>query len=183
MSIPKMKKKNLFVSKSIMALASLKSNCPKASNSQTININVDRNSTSQAIPNDQNDQKVIDRDVVNYSEQQILDQNPYADLENNIVKALSIMLDLVESKPLIVDDQIVVPRDILIELLKILTEGEEITINEIIPDSGCLYKVPKYSIIDKLYIIKEGNPLILKYSFPDVVKLFDDHKISIKLVC
>ena len=103
--------------------------------------------------------------------------------KENMAMALSIMLNLVENNPLIINKYIIASRDCLIELLKLLTGGEDISINEVVSDVGCSCNSVEYSLIDKIYVIKDGQIYVLKYSFPDAVKILDDHKISIKMCC
>jgi len=37
-------------------------------------------------------------------------------------------------------------------------------------------------MIDKIFVVKGGATYNLKYSFPDVVSILDEHKISLKMV-
>ena len=104
--------------------------------------------------------------------------------KEDIAKALSIMLNLVENNPLIVNKCIVAPSDILAELIKLLTSADEVKLNYALEDDvGCTCGAVKFLAIDKIYVVKDGQTQVLKYSYPDAIKLLDDHHISYKLVC
>ena len=103
--------------------------------------------------------------------------------KENIAKALSIMLNLVENNPLVVNKIIIAPENILAELIKLLTSADQVKISYILDnDVGCSCGSVKYIAVDKIYIVKNEDTQILKYSYPDVIQILDDHKISYKLV-
>ena len=86
-------------------------------------------------------------------------RNDFQQLQNlivekeNLAKALSIMLNLVENNPLIINKIIVAPSDILAELIKLLTSAEEVKINYILDnDVGCSCSSVKFIPIDKIYV-------------------------------
>ena len=117
-------------------------------------------------------------------------RNDFQQLQNlivekeNLAKALSIMLNLVENNPLIINKIIVAPSDILAELIKLLTSAEEVKINYILDnDVGCSCSSVKFIPIDKIYVIKNDETKILKYDYPDALQILDQHKISYKMVC
>lgn len=99
-----------------------------------------------------------------------------------ISRALSIMLNLVEHNPLIVNKVIVAPRDVLSELIKLLTSADDVSFKECDPEIGCSLSSVKYTVIEKIYVLKNNETFNLKYSFPDVIKILDEHRISLKLV-
>ena len=99
-----------------------------------------------------------------------------------ISRALSIMLNLVEHNPLIINKVIVAPRDVLAELIKLLTSAEEVSFKESDPEIRCSLSSVKYNVIEKIYVLKNNETFNLKYSFPDVIKILDEHRISLKLV-
>ena len=103
--------------------------------------------------------------------------------KEDMALALTLMLNLVENNPLIVNKYIVAPEDVLCELIKLLTSASSVTIKNLIDeDVGCKCGAVKYQVIDKIYVEKDGDTHILKYSFPDATKLLDEHRISTKLV-
>ena len=117
-------------------------------------------------------------------------RNDFQQLQNlivekeNLAKALSIMLNLVENNPLIINKLIIAPSDILAELIKLLTGGDEVKINYLLEDDvGCTCSIVKFIPIDKIYVIKNDETKILKYDYPDALQILDQHKISYKMVC
>ena len=103
--------------------------------------------------------------------------------KEGIAQALSIMLNLVEHNPLIVNKYIVAPTNILEQLIKLLTSADDVQINLALDgDVGCSCGAVKFYPVDKIYVIKNGETSILKYAYPEAIKLLDDHRISIKLV-
>ena len=92
------------------------------------------------------------------------------------------MLNLIEHNPLIINKIIVAPRDVLAELIKLLTSADEVSFKEADPEIGCSFASVKYNVLEKIYVIKNNETFNLKYSFPDVIKIMDEHRISLKLV-
>ena len=99
-----------------------------------------------------------------------------------ISRALSIMLNLVVHNPLIINKVIVAPRNVLAELIKLLTSADEVSFKESDPEIRCSLSSVKYNVIEKIYVLKNNETFNLKYSFPDVIKILDEHRISLKLV-
>ena len=88
-----------------------------------------------------------------------------------ITQALSIMLNLVEHNPLIVNKYIISPKEILINLIQLLTEADKVEIiMNIDVDCGCSSN-NKYSVIDKIYVSKDGSTSILKYGFAEALQI------------
>ena len=103
--------------------------------------------------------------------------------KENIAKALTIMLNLIENNPLIINKLIIAPADVLTELIKLLTSSDEVKFNYLFDaDVGCTCGVNKYVAIDKIYVIKNGETKIMKYDYPDAIQLLDQHRISYKFV-
>ena len=97
-----------------------------------------------------------------------------------ITQALSIMLNLIEHNPLIVNKYIISPKDILINLIQLLTEADKVEIiMNVDVDCGCSSN-NKYSIIDKIYVSKDGSTSILKYGFAEALQILEIHRISTK---
>ena len=97
-----------------------------------------------------------------------------------ITQALSIMLNLVEHNPLIVNKYIISPKEILINLIQLLTEADKVEIiMNVDVDCGCSAN-NKYSVIDKIYVSKDGSTSILKYGFAECLQVLETHRISTK---
>ena len=100
-----------------------------------------------------------------------------------ITQALSIMLNLIEHNPLIVNKYIISPKDILINLIQLLTEADKVDIIMAVEDveCGCTSSSKNnYSVIDKIYVNKDGSTSILKYGFAECLQVLENHRISTK---
>ena len=211
MSLPK--SKMLSASKSIMAIASLKRDTQRTTQhqKQVVNINVQPPiqpttvhypapyeveegitvvppsvpPTVPQAPPQQPSQPV---------ERKIDDSlNPYAEigeLQNVIsnsetaVRALIMIIDIMQSNPLIINKLIVAYAEPFKELIKVLTNADDVDI-QYVDDVGC-FASSKYNLVEDIYVIKNVNGDIqtqsLKYGYPDVLRLFDRFKISVKMI-
>lgn len=210
MSIPK--SKMISPSKAILAMASVRKDCPRLTGTQQQNVNITLNTTQQP-ENAQVKPKTREIDegvfVVEPTPQPI-PQDPYTPpelpVEEGPVKyrgvndaylnlgemrqiisnseqmnyALILIIDLIQSNPLIVNKYIIPIEQTFTELVKILTNADyvEIQYNE---DIGCVAS-KKYKLIDDVFVIKNEESKNLKYSYPEVFRLFDRFKISTKMI-
>ena len=102
--------------------------------------------------------------------------------KDNIINALSLMVDIMESNPLIVNKYVIADLDSLTLLIQYLTEAERVDIQEGLDvDCSCI-GCPKYTPVDKIYITKNGETQNFKYQYPNANKVLDDHHISVKFV-
>ena len=133
----------------------------------------------------------------------VLDINPYSKVEDrgqspfglntvedlqkalihqeNVSKALAVMLRIIENNPLIVNKLIIADIESLRSLVKLLTDADEVEIVTLDPEVTCVCSFSLCSVIDKIFVYKDGVNHNLKYSFPDVIKILDDHNISYKM--
>ena len=103
--------------------------------------------------------------------------------KDNLIEALSLILDIYENNPFIVNRFIVAQEDELTRLLFLLTGAEEIQIIKSDPEvKCCVKKIDKVQYISKIMVKKNGNTYNFKYSFPNVVQLLDNRRISWKLI-
>ena len=103
--------------------------------------------------------------------------------KNSLIQALALIIDLYENNPLIVNKLIVAREDELIQLLLLLTGADSVEIvKKDSVDGGCLCKIPKYDLVDKIMIHKGDELYNLKYSYPSVIRLLDNRRVSIKIV-
>ena len=102
--------------------------------------------------------------------------------KDNLIEALSLILDIYENNPLIVNKLIIAEEEVLTRLLFLLTGAEEIQLIKGDPETGCMCKVDKFQYIQKIMIRKNGNSYNFKYSFPNVVQLLDNRRINYKVV-
>ena len=102
--------------------------------------------------------------------------------KDNLIEALSLILDIYENNPLIVNKLIIAEEEVLTRLLFLLTGAEEIHFVKADPETGGTCKVDKFQYIKKIMIRKNGNSYNFKYSFPNVVQLLDNRRINYKVV-
>ena len=103
--------------------------------------------------------------------------------KNSLIQALALIIDLYENNPLIVNKLIVAHEEELIRLLMLLTDADSVEIvKKDTVDGGCLCKIPKYDLVDKIMIHKGDELYNLKYSYPSVIRLLDNRKVSIKII-
>ena len=211
MSVPK--SKVLSVSKGIMALTNLTHGSPEVKQNVIVKNYVtpvvkEEKKTRNAVIDGVEDPNVVIVEPTANKDEKVSYENPYVsipeerdlttieDIRNaykqlnetikekeNIAKALTIMLNLVENNPLIINKLIIAPADVLTELIKLLTSSDEVKFNYLFDaDVGCTCGVNKYVAIDKIYVIKNGETKIMKYDYPDAIQLLDQHRISYKFV-
>ena len=203
MSVPK--SKVLSVSKGLIGLNSMKTGCPNNHQNVVVNVNtthkavIDGEELSDVVvidPLPNNDVKQsakIKCESSNVSQMKTREiasvEDINADYEqllkllktkDAITQALSIMLNLIEHNPLIVNKYIISPKDILINLIQLLTEADKVEIiMNVDVDCGCSSN-NKYSVIDKIYVTKNGSTSILKYNYAEALQILEQHRISTK---
>ena len=211
MTVPK--SKVLSVSKGIMALTNLTHGSPEVKQNVIVKNYVtpvvkEEKKTRNAVIDGVEDPNVVIVEPTINKDEKVSYENPYESLpeerdlttiedirntykqlnetikeKENIAKALSIMLNLIENNPLIINKIIIAPADVLTELIKLLTSQDEVKINYLFDaDVGCSCGVNKYVAIDKIYVIKNGETKIMKYDYPDAIQILDQHRISYKFV-
>ena len=211
MTVPK--SKVLSVSKGIMALTNLTHGSPEVKQNVIVKNYVtpvvkEEKKTRNAVIDGVEDPNVVIVEPTTNKDEKVTYENPYEsipeerdlttieDIRNtykqlnetikekeNIAKALTIMLNLIENNPLIINKLIIAPADVLTELIKLLTSSDEVKFNYLFDaDVGCTCGVNKYVAIDKIYVVKNGETKIMKYDYPDAIQLLDQHRISYKFV-
>ena len=101
--------------------------------------------------------------------------------KDNLIEALSLILDIYENNPLIVNKVILSKEDELTRLLFLLTGADSIELVKLEPEIGCCKVADKFIHINKILIHKGDNTYNFKYSYPNVVNLLDNRKISYKI--
>lgn len=211
MTVPK--SKVLSVSKGIMALTNLTHGSPEVKQNVIVKNYVtpvvkEEKKTRNAVIDGVEDPNVVIVEPTTNKDEKVSYENPYESLpeerdlttiedirntykqlnetikeKENIAKALTIMLNLIENNPLIINKLIIAPADVLTELIKLLTSSDEVKFNYLFDvDVGCTCGVNKYVAIDKIYVVKNGETKIMKYDYPDAIQLLDQHRISYKFV-
>ena len=211
MTVPK--SKVLSVSKGIMALTNLTHGSPEVKQNVIVKNYVtpvvkEEKKTRNAVIDGVEDPNVVIVEPTTNKDEKVSYENPYESLpeerdlttiedirntykqlnetikeKENIAKALTIMLNLIENNPLVINKLIIAPADVLTELIKLLTSSDEVKFNYLFDaDVGCSCGANKYVAIDKIYVIKNGETKIMKYDYPDAIQLLDQHRISYKFV-
>ena len=194
MSIPV--SKILKASKSIMAIADLNHNSPSTQNSQNVSVVI--NTPPQPDKSVSYPDKVVEAEQVNDNK---ITTNPYIGLpttrdiesamkkteemtesiddKENTIKALSLIIDILQSNPLIVNKFVIAELETLQELIRLLTSSDNVEID--CNDIECSCTKVKYRTIKRIYITKD-NELYNIQQCPVLLKLFDNYKISLMFV-
>ena len=194
--------KILKASKSIMAIADLKHNSPQQQQAQNVNVIVNAApEKAVAYPKLEHDELKRPKD----EEQK--DNNPYSGLppspeivntrdieeamkkteeisesieeKDNTIKALSLIIEIIQSNPLIVNKYVVAELETLTELIRLITNSDSVEIDT--DDIECTCSKPTYRIIRRIYI-KKDEVIYGMSQCPVLLKLFDNYKISLNLV-
>ena len=136
------------------------------------------------------DPPVVERDIVLEPDEQEPPNNFYEEVEalhamvNNyetVAKALILIIELLQSNPLKLNKIIVPTEPAFKELIAVLTAAEDVEIRYS-EDISCGISSKKYRVIEDIIVVKNQEPKSLKYSYPDVIRLFDKFDISIKMI-
>src|SRR5215469_7557020 len=178
MSIPK--HKVLSVSKGFGINAQLSHKNQK----QTQNVVVNINKSGEAIAE------------VKYGETpKAVSENPYAHLElptnveefqriltakDNNIQALNLIIHIIKSNPLMINNFVISYASDLEVLMKLLTGGDEV---QIVPndfEAGCCSS-GSCVMIDKIFVAKNGETQNLKYNYPEVIRTLDEYRITYRM--
>ena len=121
----------------------------------------------------------LDQDGTYTPESRIEELQAQIQDQSKIVEALSLIIELLESNPLIVNRYVIAKMDLLQELIMLLTGGENVEI--LVTDIECGCSASKaVNPIERIYVTKGGEILQLKYNFPDALRMLETHRISTK---
>ena len=98
-----------------------------------------------------------------------------------VAQALILIIDIMQSNPLMINKFIVPKESYFHDLICVLTHAEDVDIKRV-EEVGCTLSSKKYDLIDDIFVIKDGEPNSLKYAYPEVARLFDRFNISIKMI-
>ena len=139
--------------------------------------------TSQALT-DSVDNKIINERTIDTAKKSLDEMEALLKDKDNLIEALSLLLDIYENNPFIINKFIVAQEDELTRLLFLLTGADEIQLIKSDPEvKCCIKKIDKVQYISKIMVKKGDNTYNFKYSFPNVVQLLDNRKVTWKLVC
>ena len=138
---------------------------------------------------------IIERDIVLEPEQPDVTTDTttkdfYEELDNlhtivnnyeAVAKALILIIELLQSNPLQLNKIIVPTEPAFKELIMVLTGADDVEIRYS-EDIACGITSRKYKVIEDIIVIKNQEPKSLKYSHPDIIRLFDRFNISIRMI-
>lgn len=133
------------------------------------------------------------------------DSNPYANLNSRnietaqarleqikaqqpdnekVIRALSLIIDILYNNPLYINRYIVAEASCLKELVKILTDADDvdITIQDPACECGCTGSSSRVATIDSIYVKKNNNVVEFKYAYAEAKQILESNHISMKLV-
>ena len=175
MSLPK--SKILSVSKGFAAAAEIYNNSPNQT--QILNVNINKEPEKEVVEEslNQNELKPDSKENEDSSELKLPDTT-----KDNIISAYALLLKIIESNPLIINKYIIAKSSELIELIHLLSESDTVTIKRLNDVSCNCFGASSSSAVDKIYITKNNETFNLKYDFPEVNKILDEHHINVKFV-
>jgi hypothetical protein len=104
---------------------------------------------------------------------------------DNVVKALSLIIELMQNNPIKINSLIIAKGDTLIELIKLITGAEDVELkySDIDPDCGCCSGTG-YDLesVNQILVTKEKEIYNLKYNCPEAIVLLDKYRINYKFV-
>lgn len=200
MSLPT--SKILKSSKSIMAIADLKNNSPTTQQAQNVQIvvsptyadkkvvypNAEKEHTGEAFQEQQtpdnpysglpNEQTIINRSIET-AMKKTGEITETIEEKDNTIKALSLIIEIIQSNPLIVNKYVVAEMETLAELIRLITNSDKVEID--CDDIECSCSKTKYQVVKRIYINKGGEVYGITQC-PVILRLFDNFKISLNLV-
>ena len=179
-----------------MAIADLNHNSPSTQTSQNVNVVINTPQPDKAVSYPD---KVVEAEQT--ASMNVSDTNPYSGLpstrdiegamkkteeisesiddKENTIKALSLIIDILQSNPLIVNKFVIAELETLQELIRLLTSSDKVEID--CNDIECSCTKVKYRTIKRIYITKDDELYNIQQC-PVILKLFDNYKISLMFV-
>ena len=195
MTLPK--SKVLSSSRSIKTIANVNSDIQKTNQIQNVNVVVQPSKSEPQIETQpQQSPPVYPQTTYPYAYEvpaaaqiiersaQDIQQDIEAEIQNkdNMITALSLIIDILESNPLIINKYIIASTDNLQNLIMLLTGAQEVEFQFDDPEVGCFCKPESYYSLRSIYVHKDGNQYVFKHAFPQALRILDNHKISTKIV-
>ena len=122
----------------------------------------------------------LDQDGTFTAESRINELTTQIQDQEKIVQALSLIIELLESNPLIINKYVIAKAETLEELITLLTGADSVEILTADIECGCN---PSKAVapVERIYVTKGGDIKQLKYDFPEALRMLETHKISTKL--
>lgn len=183
----------------IQASANLRSSSPNLSNSQVFNLNFasERSPVAERTVETVTAEPAPAPEVpVVYGNQPEPQPNPYEEVskvddtvqvlnqqlvdKESMISALSLIIEILESNPIIVNKWVIADDQTLKQLILYLTGADDVDIK--IGDIECGCTGTKYINVQSIYVIKDGQAQNFKYACPNACRILDNHHISTSLV-
>ena len=100
---------------------------------------------------------------------------------SNEVAALKLIIGVLQDNPFYINKFVVADDDVLMEIIKLLTNADDIVMDADDIGEGCITK-KTYRKVNAIYVIKDGETKNLKYSYPNIVQELTELHISFKFV-
>ena len=122
----------------------------------------------------------LDQDGTFTAESRINELTTQIQDQEKIVQALSLIIELLESNPLIINKYVIAKVETLEELITLLTGADSVEILTSDIECGCN---PSKAVapVERIYVTKGGDIKQLKYDFPEALRMLETHRISTKL--
>ena len=138
-----------------------------------------------AVPTVSPIQTGADPSVVNYGyvpQVQTRDIDLTADIEDKDrqIEVLESLLSCYENNPLIINKFVVCQYETLMNIIKVLTNGEKVEFS-LDEDKSCTCCNSKYIYISKIFVTKDGKTQEFKHAFNEKYSLLQRHGISLKI--
>ena len=127
-----------------------------------------------------------DPSAVNYGyvppQVQTRDIDLTADIEDKDrqIEVLESLLSCYENNPLIINKFVVCQYETLMNIIKVLTNGEKVEFS-LDEDKSCTCCNSKYIYISKIFVTKDGKTQEFKFAFNEKYSLLQRHGISLKI--
>lgn len=138
-----------------------------------------------AVPTASPIQTGADPSAVNYGyvpQVQTRDIDLTADIEDKDrqIEVLESLLSCYENNPLIINKFVVCQYETLMNIIKVLTNGEKVEFS-LDEDKSCTCCNSKYIYISKIFVTKDGKTQEFKHAFNEKYSLLQRHGISLKI--
>ncbi len=99
--------------------------------------------------------------------------------KDNLIKALSLIIEMFQNNPLMINKYVIAHEETLKELIRLLTNADSVDIQ--LADLECSCANPKTATIKRIYLTVDEQIYSLDLC-PTVLKLFETYRISLILV-
>ena len=122
----------------------------------------------------------LDQDGTFTAESRINELTTQIQDQEKVVQALSLIIELLESNPLIINKYVIAKAETLEELITLLTGADSVEILTSDIECGC-NQSKAVAPVERIYVTKGGDIKQLKYDFPEALRMLETHRISTKL--